>query len=623
MRGVDQALPCLLLAVLLSACSSGSGGGSGPDTDTVTISGTVWQEVAGGDAAAGASIVASADVDDDGEISDSERAQTTVADDGGFQLAAPARVGGVTVVTFRDEGYAPLLRTLQVRQTDTTIKLDAVLHEAQALECEGLVCHDESGAASISGIEVAEGYVRVFNPVAETEAFPGAFRDDGGKMLVSSVFASFDLRDEGGQPIRQLPDGRTARVSMRVPRDTWPTLQDLTPGDDRVQVPMYSFDEVAGQWRAEGTGWLAKADGTPVAEAELASVRDGSFSGDVAAVAEVAHFSYWNVDWPQEDATTIVIIIDPPAGQSEPPRGAVCHLVGVNFAGTSPPVVVGDDGALCFDVQRSEPPGEDLDGNGQAGETRRVLLSCTWKDKLYRFGPFAIGDQASGTCPAAGTDLGRVALDEEHEVRAEVCTVSGRVLVDGKPTAGVSITLSDEMITPEEGDALCGGSCQSADMSDADGAFTVTTAWAAQLVLEGIFTETRPQATVIWNGRRTFVDCPQAGIDVHLQVDYCLSQLPEVTYVADTGSIDWQPPVAVSNLTVQSQQQQLWGVYSEQGMNPPVNYGEVPVGAEQVWPVTGTPPQPQSGDRIFVVPMDGMIDIDGLRCIAVGYYEVP
>ena len=612
----------LLLAGLLAACSSGSGGGPGPDTDTVTISGTVWQQAAGGDAAAGAQITASADVDGDGNISDSERAQATAATDGSFQLAAPARADGVTVVTFSDEGYAPLLRTLRVQETGTGIRLDAVLQEAESLQCEGLLCRDDSGAASVSGIEVAEGYVRVFNPVAEAAAFPGAFRDDAGNMLVSSVFASFDLRDGDGRPIHQLPAGQTARVTMRVPRDTWPTLQDLLPGDDRVQVPLYFFDEVAGQWRAEGSGWLGKADGSLLGEDELDSVRAGSFAGDIVAVADVAHFSYWNVDWPQEDATTIIIIIDPPPGQSEPPRGAVCHLVGVNFAGTSPPVAVGADGSLCFDVQRSEPAGEDLDGNGTPGETRKVLLSCTWKDKLYRFGPFDIGDQASGTCPASGTDLGRVALDDEHAVSAEVCTLSGRVLVDGQPLAGVSVSLSDEMITPEEADALCGGSCQYAAMSEADGSFTVTTAWAAQLLLEGNFVETRSQATVMWGGRRTFMACPQEPVEFHLHVDYCLSQLPQVSF--QSGNIDWQPPVAATSVSVQSQMGGVrWLLYSEEGVTPPLGYGQVPAGAQQVLPQSGSPVDPQSGDMITVVPLGGFMDVDGLRCNSVGTYQIP
>ena len=41
---------------------------------------------------------------------------------------------------------------------------------------------------------------------------------------------------------------------MRVPRDTWEVIVDIIPGDDRVTVPMFYFDETAGlrQWREPG-----------------------------------------------------------------------------------------------------------------------------------------------------------------------------------------------------------------------------------------------------------------------------------------------------------------------------------------------------------------------------------
>jgi hypothetical protein len=142
------------------------------------------------------------------------------------------------------------------------------------------------------------GSAAVFNPVAQADAFPGGFEERDGAMLISGVFASVALTDDSGDPVTTL--AAPATVRMAVPTDTWGIIVDMDPGTDRIEVPLYSFDEEAGTWDADGSGHLVDGDGALIPESDLAAIRALTYSGTVSAEGEVTHFSYWNVDWPVE-----------------------------------------------------------------------------------------------------------------------------------------------------------------------------------------------------------------------------------------------------------------------------------------------------------------------------------
>ncbi|RME25871.1 MAG: hypothetical protein D6806_07145 [Deltaproteobacteria bacterium] len=617
----------LFLIFLCAGCSSGGGGG--PAGDTVRISGTVWQDVVGGATLSDVQVTAYVDINGDGSLGDGESASSSSDFDGKFEIDAPAKAGKETILKFSLDGYAQVFKTVTVQQSGIAATLDVVMHESESMNCSGQACVASSGAASVSGIDIEEGYVRVFNPATEADAFPGAFRDDAGNSLVSSVFASFELYDADGNRITKIADGESAVITMRIPRDTWDTLGDMVPGDDRIQVPMYYFDEDAGQWRQEGMGWLVGADGTALAEADLASLKDGSFSGEVAAMAPVTHFSYWNVDWPSREGTTIVVIVDPPPeGDDKTAAGAVCWLTSEE-EGASPPVVIGEDGKACFDVMRSEAAGEDLDEDGVTGEISEVYLLCRWHDRNYRFGPFEVGSEAAGFCPAVGTDVGSVTLDSQHEVSAEICSISGTVLRNGEPLEGASLTMEDPSIPDELRDSLCSaaGGCMYVAMTDASGHFEMNGPFAFSLKLEASYADIRPEAYIIWKAVRNFGFCPQQPIVVNLELESCTTMLPEIQYDDTSNQISWNPPVLLEALWVigaSGSGWPLWMIRSDSGITSPVTYGQVPDGATQVYPQSNEPPQPvSSGDYIQVYPMGGFMDIDGLRCYSNSLSEIP
>jgi hypothetical protein len=606
----------LCLTVGLVACS-GSGGG-GPK-EVAVVSGTVWLKAVGEQVGDKVKIEAWLDADGNGKIAESEKTTAQTDDAGAFSFQVPAG-SQPTVLVFSRRDYATQYQTVKL-QPDSHIEFQVVLFESREAFCQGGVCTDSGSAISVTLPEADRGRLRVFNPLVDALAFPGEFRDSEGKMLISSVFASVEIFDQDGNQIKALPAGRQARLEMRVPRDTWNTIYDLQPGDDRIQVPMYYFDEVSGQWKRDGTGWLAAVNGEALAEAQLPRLLDGTLSGDIYAVAEVSHFSYWNVDWPEPDNTSLSFqVVDE---QDRPVLGAFCMVIGDNFAGNSRPLASGT-GSECIDLWRSEKTGEDLNGNGIAGEERRAYVICVWNGKYYRFPPFTIPQQAA-SCPQAGMDLQKLRLDKDSEVPVELCTVRGRVLLNGVPVLQAMVSVEDPAVPDDAARALCGSAgCRSTALSGADGSFEVTNAMASGLGLTSFTTRNENSLIMIFKAEKRFGRCPQEPVDVHLSLDQCQTDQPQISANKSTNSISWQPVIKAGSLLAAGHSGEVkWLVTSENGFLPPVTYGQVPSGAMQFKPESGQPATLASGDVITVIPLGGYVSVGGYRCLSYGHLILP
>jgi len=344
----------LFALVVGSGCGDDDSGGIHGSADTIRVSGRVMLRSGSGmssyvDPGEDVNVETICDLNGNGRIDDAERVEAVTASDGTYELDAKVKVGTLVVVRFSYEGYAPAIRTFQLSGRGAIVA-DAALAKMAELQCSGDFCVADGGKLSISGVEVAGGYAKVFNPVADTAQFPGPFADDQGNGLVSGVFASFDLRDENDDPITKLPEGQKATIRMKVPFDTWPQIRDIKPDDGAITVPMYSFDEKRGIWVQEGTGHIEDGAGNPVEESDLPSIRNGSYVGELFAIAEVSHFSYWNVDWPIEENGCIQgVVVD---DQDMPVEGATLSVQGVNFAGLSQPIVTDASGHFCVSMRR-------------------------------------------------------------------------------------------------------------------------------------------------------------------------------------------------------------------------------------------------------------------------------
>ncbi len=622
----------LVAALALGACGSdddnGGGGGSGT---TVTVSGVVRLLSSDGQSTyEGSDVVveAWADLNGDGRIGDDERASTTTSEDGTYSLKAPAAAGATLLVRFSSEGYAPVIRTVRLAEVHD-LRLDAVLSEMALLRCEAGVCRTEDGHVSVEGVEAAvSGYARAFNPVADTDQFPGPFADDEGNMLVSGVFAVFDLRDELDEPITDL-GGQTATIRMEIPRDTWAEIRDIQPGDGQITVPMYSFDEERGIWVREGEGHLEDGTGGLLSEEDLGALRDGSFTGRVYAVAEVSHFSYWNVDWPVEAQTCVTGVVKDEAGR--PAAGAQVAIWGETFTGGSGPVVVSEEGRFCLPVPRSEPPGEDLDGDGVAGETYEFLVLVRFDGDTYLFGPYETSE-VQATCPTGCEDLGDLVLNDGSLVRAEVCHLTGQVLWDPTAPAGLQAYVygQSRMISDEDLQSLCGDgtTCQSETGTQPDGSFELYVPMLQDVTVAALGVSSDELAEFHYRGERTFRGCPTGPVSILVALESCYVNLPTVTFDPATQEISWDPNVPAATLAVMdaATNQPKWLIVAAEDngtFSGPVTYGQVPPGAAQAYPPSGSPAPAATGDMVLVAPPDNLIEYQGTACSAHGVGVVP
>jgi len=295
-------VPLMLLVV---GCGTGSptdgnprapAGASAP-VGSMVLSGVVRLEPStGGPAFAMASseVKATIDRNHDGTISIEETWFTATDDDGAYRLDVPVNPGETMVVRFARQGMVPILRTVKAAPKGNLV-LNATLRPTEPLHCAGATCTLDSGTVVVTGLPAGTtGRARAFNPVTETDAFPGAFDESTGKLLVSGVFASFDLTDAAGKAVEKLDS--PAKLRLRVPRATWGSIRDVVAANAQIDVPLYAFDEVKGTWVRDGTAHLEDGNGNVIAPSFLPTIRAGAFTGGVYAVGNVSRFSTLNVD---------------------------------------------------------------------------------------------------------------------------------------------------------------------------------------------------------------------------------------------------------------------------------------------------------------------------------------
>lgn len=116
------------------------------------------------------------------------------------------------------------------------------------------------------------------------EMMPGsdlsAVRTDGSAAtLVSYGMTSVNLTGENGEEL-QLAEGSPATVTFPIPEG----MEENSP----ETIPLWSFDESTGKWVEEGEAHLT----------------DGVYVGTVT------HFSWVNLDWPEEQATVDITVKD-------------------------------------------------------------------------------------------------------------------------------------------------------------------------------------------------------------------------------------------------------------------------------------------------------------------------
>ncbi len=596
---------CVLVVVLAVGCG-GSGGedDEAPETN-LRVHGLAQGLSEQGQASAltGAEVEVRTDRNGDGEISGIERYAAETDGEGGYEVEVAGEVGRNLVVTVRAPGYANFHERVRLDEL-ADVELDASLSRTETLECRASVCNTEDRSLQLRDLppEVS-GQGRTFNPVVDTEAFPGDFSDDQGNMLISGVFATIDLQDAEGEPVERLEEPAT--LKMRFPQDTWSTIRDIEANNDRIDVPLYAFDESIGEWVRDGRAVLVDGEGQPLAESRVGEIQTGDYDGVIYATGEVEHFSYWNVDWPVESHGSIRgEIVD---GDGAAAQGGVIDVFGITYTGNSSPQTLPGDGTFCVDVMRSEGDDEDIDANGQAGETHRVAVRARYEGTRYDLGTVEVPVEQSSCGDGDGHDMGTVELTPERELQAEMCETTVEVVdAEGTPREGAMVYGFDNTVPSGMLQEMCFGSgqqeCQWWGSTDADGRVEMVMPVVDRFSIWAQADGVNPQAeTSIRSGTRAVLGCPEGGATVRLEQGYDFFELA-VSASVSTGEIAWQPEVSATWIRVDGAEMFKWWVFeSEATLESPVTYGQLPDGAEVVWPFDGSAPAAlASGDQVAV-----------------------
>ncbi|MEQ1528221.1 MAG: hypothetical protein ABL925_02820, partial [Methylococcales bacterium] len=295
---------------------------------------------------------------------------------------------------------------------------------------------------------------------------------------------------------------------------------DLVAANNQIDVPLYYYDEATGEWkRSDSNGWLVDEAGAKLAESALSGLKNGSFTGNVYAAGNIAHLSYWNIDWPIETHGCVAGRLVDSLGN--PVADAVVTASGTTYTGTSSPLTTSSSGRFCIDVMRSEAAGEDLNNNGIPGEQSQIAFTVFSNGKYYKFGPYTV-PPTPATCSTSGClELGDIKLEADKEVALTICTISGRVVYSGIAATGSTDTVKgaaipgalvfayDTASTTDFTSCYLNGSCSLFVQTDSSGNFELKVP-----ILFGAELWTYSFNTNYFIGTMTVNGCPKEPLEV-------------------------------------------------------------------------------------------------------------
>lgn len=375
-------------------------------------------------------VVIRSDLNNDGSIGDGESKTVTTNAEGKFDTQFVTAADRRVTVDFNLAGYSQTPKMYAGVNLGTDVPISTTLRKLDDLTLTGVNAASDDNKLKLDNLPATiTGLTgKVFNPVTEPSQFPGEFADNGGNMLISSVFTNIQAQDNQGNKVSELANDTELRI--QVPSETWNTMKDLTPANGQIDVPMYYYDEATGQWkRSTSDGWLENDARVKLAETDLASVKDRSFTGPLFAVGNITHLSYWNIDWPIDTHQCVCgTIVD---ADGNPLAGAIVTARGITYSGSSAPVTTGVDGKFCIDVMRSEGPTDDLNDNGIKGELQKIALTVAYNDKYYQQAETTLPDTPA-SCPDAGCkQLGNIALNSLQQLTVKLCEITGQAVYSG------------------------------------------------------------------------------------------------------------------------------------------------------------------------------------------------
>jgi len=209
--------------------------------------------------------------------------------------------------------------------------------------------------------------------------------------------------------------------------------------------------------------------------------------------------------------------------------GASVSAVGLTYTGTSGPVTTGPDGSFCLEVMRSEQPGEDVDGDGNLGETQQVQVKVHSGTNQYAFGPFSAVTIAATCTSGTGLDVVSLHLNEASLLSVSNCPITGRVVYSGIAIGGTNTTPAGTGVRfakvvgydPDAVDAAAAvGSCSNClvTTTDAQGYFSLQVPVLAGANLSAFANVSGVAGYGAFIGQLTTAGCPSGPVTI--EADY-------------------------------------------------------------------------------------------------------
>lgn len=579
----------LFIVVIALGCSdpdSDDGNGE-PIPDRLIVTGELSElsPVRGVSPLRGATLVARVDTNDDGLFDDGDVTVVEV-DESAYRIEIPLESRRSVSILVRSS-LAATATVEVVGGPGERVTRDISLPALEQLGCGFGRC--VGADVQITGLPTGiTARAAALSPIGERTLFPGSWGTDEGALLESGGFMFAALRGADGSDVNELD--QPAELTFELPIESWGELRDIEPGNGAIDVPFYAFDDTIGTWTRDGAAVLVDALGAPIPESELSSVQSGAYSGSVSARGAVSHFSFWNVDFPLEQVSSVAVQLDFGVPANETPS---LVIDGITYDGGGVVRPTNNPDVFCVRVRRSEPEGEDDDANGESGEVHRSRILVQRGNTSYEVEFEHPVDTASCDDPI---DLGALEVSEGDVREPQVCTVEGRITdLAGLPGSGAVVRAYDPSLSPAVIDAVCDGNCDDSVVADVEGNFTINAPVGRLLGISAVAflgDGTR-------SGREILEGCPAEPIEFVLNSGVNLETL-DVT--VESGSIAWTPDSPMGSISVGRDGDSLWQiVWNGTRFAPPVTYGTVPEGALQTIPADGSPPALESGDFIRVL----------------------
>lgn len=322
----------------------------------------------------------------------------------------------------------------------------------------------QNGEQAVLQIEIPAGSIpesvntlvaslQTFDPITQGDRFPGQYRDNKGRTIVSAGFDYINITDDTGRNLGEIVRQAIAqgkltkaqtggtRITRRISGDACENiLYDFCRNDrsaetglaednqlcgrltneeaSYVNVPIYTYNPYSGNWEMLGIGTITEFNN--VDEAKSRCRQQGSVSVSILITNEDFSNRWWNLDYPllTQQPKEICIDLTFKSNNGQPLQSVYVYLSD-------------DDNTMSFSGAWGN--------TGSDGKVRlkTALFNNNDTDRtatLYYYDPVSYEYKQESVSLGDSPNCAQ----EEITVETNLCTVTGRVLYEGNPPTPAS-----------------------------------------------------------------------------------------------------------------------------------------------------------------------------------------